>query len=179
MSVCTVTACVSRHGNYVQERHWDRPCSSRGQYRGYRCTITPRGAVDQIRKPSVIKCLRSLGRSALADSCRQDCCMINTIHVAPFIQRSLSLDPEVSGKSGRGSKFAKMYTHGRTRQSTHMYSVMCATVPMCTQSYTTGYIYVLCRVRVGTYMYSVVYDWVHICTLSYTTGYIYVLCLYE
>ena len=77
------------------------------------------------------------------------------------------------------SKFVKMYTHGRTRQSTHMYSVVYVTVHMCTQSYTTGYIYVLCRVRVGTYMYSVVYEWVHICTLSYTTGYIYVLCLYE
>ena len=47
-------------------------------------------------------------------------------------------------------------------------------VHICTRSYTTGYIYVLCRIRQGTYMYSVVYDWVHICTRSYTTGYIYV-----
>ena len=32
VSVCTITACMSRYG----------------QYRGYRCTITLRGAVDQI-----------------------------------------------------------------------------------------------------------------------------------
>ena len=45
MLLCTITACTSRHGNYF---HWYHPWSRHGQYRRYRCTITPRGAVDQI-----------------------------------------------------------------------------------------------------------------------------------
>ena len=49
-------------------------------------------------------------------------------------------------------------------------------VHICTQSYTTAYIYVPSRIRQSTYMYPVVYGRVHICTYSYTTGYICVLC---
>ena len=48
MLLCTITDCTSRHGNYFQARHWYRPWSRHGQYRGYLCTISPRGAVDHI-----------------------------------------------------------------------------------------------------------------------------------
>ena len=49
-------------------------------------------------------------------------------------------------------------------------------VHICTQSYTTGYIYVPSRIRQSTYMYPLVHGRVHICTQSYTTAYICVLC---
>ena len=55
-----------------------------------------------------------------------------------------------------------------------MYPVVYDAVHICTQPYTTQYIYVRSRIRLGTYMYAVVYDTVHICTQSYTTQYIYV-----
>ena len=57
-----------------------------------------------------------------------------------------------------------------------MYPVVYDRVHICTQSYTTAYIYVPSRIRQSTYMYPVVYGRVHICTYSYTTGYICVLC---
>ena len=57
-----------------------------------------------------------------------------------------------------------------------MYPAVYDTVHICTQSYTTRYIYVRSRIRHSTYMYAVVYDTVHICTQSYTTQYIYVPC---
>ena len=57
-----------------------------------------------------------------------------------------------------------------------MYPVVYDRVHICTQSYTTEYIYVPTRTRQSTYMYPVVYDWVHMCTVTYTTEYICVLC---
>ena len=57
-----------------------------------------------------------------------------------------------------------------------MYPVVYNRVHICTQSYTTEYIYVPTRTRQSTNMYPVVYDWVHMCTVTYTTEYICVLC---
>ena len=57
-----------------------------------------------------------------------------------------------------------------------MYPVVYGRVHICTQLYTTEYIYVPTRTRQSTYMYPVVYDWVHMCTVTYTAEYICVLC---
>ena len=98
-----------------------------------------------------------------------------TDNTVPTAVRSHRAGRSIKSRKLSVIKCVKKYTHGRTRQGTYMYCVVYDWVHICTVSYTTAYIYVLCRIRLRTYMYPVVYDCVHICTVSYMAGYIYVL----